>query len=193
MNIRAINDITNFIFMEDALQNCDVILIPGTSHHEITEKAAELYRDGYAPYVLPSGKFSSSLGRFASEKITEQKYYGAFETDFDYCKYILMQNGVPEYAILCENESTNTMENAIFSARVLKTKGIDVKKAILCCQAFHARRAFMSYSLHFGNSELLVCPTVTQGINRDTWYLGDKSYQKVMKELSKCGVYFGQR
>ncbi len=193
MNIRAINDITNFIFMEDTLQTCDVILVPGTSHHEITERAAELYREGYAPYVLPSGKFSSNLGRFATEKITEQKYYGNFETDFDYCKHILMQNGVPESAILCENEATNTMENAILSAKVLKSKGIYVKKAILCCQAFHARRAFMSYSLQFENAELLVCPTATQGIDRDNWYLEDKTYQKVMKELSKCGIYFGQR
>ncbi len=193
MNHRAIRDITNFIFMEDAPQVCDVILIPGTSHHEITEKAAELYRNGYAPYVLPSGKFSSSLGRFASERITEPKYYGAYDTDFDYCKHILMMNGVPEKAILCEQESTNTMENAINSAGVLKKAGIEVKRAILCCQAFHARRAFMSYASHFGDAELLVCPTATQGIHRDSWHLSDKSYRKVMSELSKCGVYFGQK
>ncbi len=59
MNSRAIQDITDFIFMSDLPQKSDVILIPGTSHAEITEKAAELYHQGYAPYILPSGMFVS--------------------------------------------------------------------------------------------------------------------------------------
>ncbi len=54
---RVILDITDFIFMNDAPQESDVILVPGTSHAEITEKAAQLYRKGYANYVLPSGRF----------------------------------------------------------------------------------------------------------------------------------------
>ncbi len=193
MHRRAIDDITNFIFMDDPLQRCDVILVPGTSHHEITEKAAELYQKGYAPYVLPSGKFSSSLGKFARERITEAKYDGPFETDFDYCKHILLANGVPEHAILCEKNATNTMENAMFSALVLKSLGLEVHRAILCCQAFHARRAFMSYARHLGDVDLIVCPTTTQGIERNSWHLEEKTYQKIMKELSKCGVYFGQK
>ncbi len=190
---RAILDITNFIFMNDTPQKSDVILVPGTSHAEITEKAAQLYHQGYANYVLPSGKFSSNLGRFACESVTNPRYTGEYATDFEYCKYILMVNGVPESAILREDQATNTMENAIFSAQVLNEMGIDVKRAILCCQAFHARRSFMSYSCHFPNIELLVVPTETQGITANGWYKNEKSYKKVLKELAKCGVYFSEQ
>lgn len=61
---RVIRDITDFIFMKDLPGSCDVILIPGTSQSVITEKAAELYREGWAPYVLPSGGCSSSIGHY---------------------------------------------------------------------------------------------------------------------------------
>lgn len=190
MNLRAIEDITNFVFMSDMPEKSDIIFLPGTSKSAIIEKAAQLYCFGYAEYVLPSGMYSSTIGRFASENIDNPRYAGDYATDFDYCKHILIQNGVPEKAILREDRSTNSMENAEFSAKALKELGMEVKKAILCCQSFHARRAFMSYACHFPSTEILVVPTDTQGITKINWYLHEKGYQKVMNEVSKCGKYF---
>lgn len=190
MNSKAIKDITKFIFMNDSPRKCDVILIPGTSKSAITEKASELYCAGYAKYVLPSGKFSPNVGKFARTNIDNPRYDGEYETDFEYCKHILMENGVPEEAILCENQATNSMENAYYSAQVLRELQIEVKSAILCCQSFHARRAFMSYACHFPNTEIMVVPTDTQGITADNWFQTEKSYRKVMSEVSKCGKYF---
>lgn len=190
MNYRVIQDITNFIFMCDMPVKSDVIFVPGTSKSAIIEKAAQLYCSGYAEYVLPSGMYSSNVGRFANENIDNPCYAGEYATDFEYCKYILMENGVPEHAIIREEHATNSMENAEFSANVLKELGMEVKKAILCCQSFHARRAFMSYACHFPNAEILVVPTDTQGITKNNWHIHETGYRKVMNELSKCGKYF---
>ena len=66
----------------------------------------------------------------------------------------------------------------------------EYEKAILCCQAFHARRAFMTYAKYFPDTEILVVPTETQGIRRKDWYLQENSYQRVMSEVYKCGEYF---
>lgn len=190
MNSRAIQDISNFIFMNDTPQKSDIILIPGTSQSAVAEHAARLYCSGYAKYVLPSGMYSSKIGRFARERIDNPQYAGEFATDFEYCKHILMKNGVPEKAIICEDRATNSMENAEYSAVVLKELGITINRAILCCQSFHARRAFMSYSLHFPNVEILVAPTDTQEITKEEWFFNENSYRKVMGEVSKCGKYF---
>ena len=190
MNQRVIQDITEFIFMEDALQKSDIIFIPGTSKSAITEKAAQLYLAGYARYIMPSGLYSSTLMRFAAENIDNPRYAGEYDSEFTYCKHILLQNGVPESAILCEDRATNSMENAMYSAQVLKDAGISIKRGIICCQAFHARRAFMSYSHHFQDAVLLIAPTVTQGISKQDWYKSEKGYKKVMGELAKCGAYF---
>ena len=190
MNQRAIRDISDFIFMNDAPQKSEILFIPGTSQSAVTEKAAGLYCAGYAKYVLPSGMYSGKRGKFAAEKIDDPRYAGDYATDFAYCRHILMVNGVPEAAILREDRSTNTMENAAYSAAVLKELGIKIERAILCCQAFHARRAFMSYARHFPDTEILVVPTDTQGIRREDWFLHEKSYQRVMSEVRKCGEYF---
>lgn len=190
MNERAIRDITEFIFMEDQPEKCDVILIPGAAKSLTTERAAELYHAGYAPYVLPSGRYSYKLGRFATEKIDNPRYLGEYETEFAFMKKILLLNGVPESAILREDQATNTVQNARFSADALRAAGITVRKAIISCKAFHARRAFLSYSCFFPGTELLMVPTKSPGLGRDDWFLSEKGYQLVMAEVSKCGSYF---
>jgi uncharacterized SAM-binding protein YcdF (DUF218 family) len=190
MNQRLIHDISEFIFMQDAPQKSDVIFIPGTSQSAISEKAAELFCAGYAKYVIPTGAFSGKRGKCAAEKIDNPRYAGEYATDFAYCRYILKENGVPESAIIREDRSTNTGENAEFTAAILKKVGLPVRKAILCCQAFHARRAFMSYAKYFPDTEILVAPTDTQGIRKEDWFRQEKSYRRVMSELSKCGEYF---
>lgn len=89
-----------------------------------------------------------------------------------------------------EDQATNTTENARFSAQVTQRLGLFVRRAIVCCQAFHARRAFQSYACHFPTAELLVVPTDTQGIRVEDWYKTDRGFRKVMGELTKCGGYF---
>lgn len=190
MNKRLIRDITDFIFMSDVPKKSDVIFIPGSSKSVICEKAAQLYKDGYARYCLPSGMYSSKYGRFASEFVDNPCYMGEYATEFDYCKQVLVENGVPENAILREDRATNSMENAEYSFEVLKDMGIKVTSGIICCQAFHARRAFMSYANYFCNAQLFVVPSVTQGIAGDDWYKTEHGYKKVMGEVEKCGMYF---
>lgn len=63
-------------------------------------------------------------------------------------------------------------------------------KSVICCQAFHARRAFMSYSYFFRDTEFFVVPTATQNIAEDNWYKTEHGYNKVMGEVAKCGIYF---
>lgn len=190
MTARAIRDITDFVFISDEPRKADVILIPGTSQSGVTVRAAELYRQGFAPYVLPAGRWSASRDAFARDKIDDSRYDGDFETDFAYCANILRLSGVPESAILREDRSAHTMENAAFSAAVLKEAGIKVRRAIICCQAFHARRALLTYACHFPGVELLMAPVETQGIRREDWYRNEASWQRVMSEVNKCGKYF---
>ncbi len=187
---RALDDITNFIFMCDETQPSDVIFLPGSAHTEHVLCAARLYHRGLAPYVLPSGKFSYKHGRFLKESITDSNYTGDYETEFAFCRAVLMKNGVPASAIIEESKATNTFENAAFSLEALKEKGIAPKRALLCCQAFHARRAFMTYSYYFHGCELRVIPSVTQNISKENWYQSERGFAFVMDEMQKCGSFF---
>ena len=189
--------ISDFIFVEDTPQKADVIFVPGGNYPDAAVHAATLYRQGFAPYILPSGKYSISVGKFVlagqtknAEKSADRKKRVSYETEFDYLHDILVKNGVDEAAILKEDQATFTYQNAIFSRQVLEMAGISVKRAILCCQAFHARRALLYYQEQFPKTEFVVCPVVTRGIGRDTWMKTAEGIDTVLGEVERCGSQF---
>ncbi len=173
--------ITDFIFMEDEPQKADVIFVPGGNYPDAALHAAKLYSQGFAPYVLPSGRYSILKGRFERD---------AYETECDYLCDILRRSSVPEAAIIREEQATYTYENAVCSRKRTWELGISVRRAILCCQAFHARRSFMYYQEQFPDTEIIVCPVVTQGISRDTWYRTEHGIDTVLGEMERCGSQF---
>lgn len=181
--------ITDFIFIEDAPQKSDIIFVPGGSYPDSARNAARLYREGYAPYIMPSGKYSITKGRF--EYVPEDPAQQTrFETECDYLCDILLQEGVPRSAILREDEATYTYENAIYSRKKLRELGFHVKKAILSCQAFHARRSLMYYQEQFPQVQFFTCPVVTRGISRMSWMKTDEGIDTVLGEVERCGAQF---
>ena len=180
-----IEDMTEFIFVENEPEQADIIFIPGGDQGAIAETAAGLYREGYAPLVLPSGRWSKPVGHCRIPG-----YEG--RTEWEYLRDILMKSGVPEAAILREDQATFTYENAICSRRVTDEAGLGIRKAILCPQAVHARRALLYYKILYPETEFFVCPTVTRGISRKNWFREEKKIDEVLGELEKCGSQFHQ-
>lgn len=167
--------ITEFMFFESNIEPADVIMLPGGSHPQLMEKAAELFHQGFAPYILPSG------GSTPNVKTTE----------WEFLRNIGMELGVPENAILREDKATNTFENSRFSKQVLQQMVIHPKKAILVCKSYHARRALLTYQIDFKETTFLVRPVTDKtGTTKDNWFLDEKRINFVMKELTKVGQYF---
>ena len=188
--LKWIRDITDFIFLEDVPLRADVIFVPGNGHAAPSELAARLYRDGLAPYVLPSGRYAIGSSGFAGQKSGERRYAGSFETEWQFMRHILMENGVPEYAILREDEATYTYQNAIFSRRRTDSENLTIARGIICCMPMHARRAKMYYETLYPEAQLLVCPARGTPITRDTWIHTEEGIDAVLGELSRCGGQF---
>ena len=185
-----IEDITKFIFIKDEPEKADIIFIPGSSNWVLAETAARLYKEGKAGKIMPSWMYVYQCGRFMNERVTDERYKGVYRTEAEFLASVLIKNGVPEENVIKEERATNTYENAIFSKELIKEMGIEVKTAILCPQAFHARRAFMTYSHLFPDTEFYVVPTDTQGITASNWHKTERGIQVVLGELKKCGEYF---
>jgi len=185
---RHVRAVTEFIFVEDQPEPADVILIPGSRKIEHAVHAAEMYRAGYAPYVLPSGRYSTTYGRFKGVPERYQADYpGEYETEWAFLRAVLLKNGVPDSAILREDQATYTWENALYSRDVLQAAGIRTKTAILSCHAFHARRALLYYQTAMPDTRFIVCPTATPGYTRDDWFLTEKGRARVMGEVQRLG------
>ena len=188
--LKWIEDITDFIFLKDTPAPADVIFIPGNGCAEPSELAAQLYREGFAPYVLPSGRYAIGSGAFAGQISGSREYSGRFETEWAFMRHILLENGVPERAILREDEATYTYQNAINSRRCTDSEGLDIRRAILCCMPVHARRARMYYQTLFPEAELLVCPVHGADITRENWMCSAQGIDRVLGEMERCGSQF---
>lgn len=182
--------VTDFIFVSDEPQDADVIFVPGGAYPEIAERAAVIWGEGFARHILPSGKFSILGGAFDGPASKKEQYPGTYETEWAFLRDVLVRNGVPEEAILREEQATYTYENALYSKQVADSAGLQVRKAILCCQAYHARRALMYFQYVFPGTTFFVCPAVTQGVGRDTWVQSESGIRLVLGELSRIGRQF---
>ncbi|MFN5323345.1 MAG: YdcF family protein [Bacteroidota bacterium] len=54
---------------------------------------------------------------------------------------VLLESGIPDSCIVVENDSRNTYENAVYSAKTIKGNPALYGKALLITSAFHMRRA----------------------------------------------------
>lgn len=190
MNDRIITDITNFIFVEDKPQKVDAIFLPGGSHPEQPEYAAELYKQGVAPIFIVSGGVSVKKQKFDGVKSKSDIYSKEYKTDCEFLTDVLNINGVPISAIYGEDKSGHTRDNAFFSRIVADKNGLEIKTAIIVCKAFHARRCLMLYQMAFPDTTFYVCPIVCMGITKYNWYTTAQGIDRVLGELSRCGNQF---
>jgi uncharacterized SAM-binding protein YcdF (DUF218 family) len=164
------------MFFETGIGKSDVILVPGGSQPQLMEKAAALYHEGIAPYILPSGGATPNVET----------------TEWEFLRNLGVTLGVPEEAILKEDQAANTFDNARFSLQVLEQMGIPHKTVVLVCKTYHARRALFTYQLVFPKDTVFyVSPVIDwTGISKDNWYLDEQSINRVMNEFEKIGKYF---
>lgn len=184
-----LDNFTNFIFLEDHPRKSDIIFVPGNGYPQMAERAALLWKSGYAPWILPSGRYSVLTGKFAGVQANQERYADQYETEWDFLFDVLLKNGVDRQVILRENQATYTYQNAIFSRNVTDREKIPVNRAIICCKAQHARRCRMYYQLLYPEAELLICPSDV-GINRTNWYLTEDGIEEILGEVERCGKQF---
>ena len=187
---RFLDQISDFIFVEDKPERADIIFVPGNGFPQMSIEAARLWKEGMAPWILPSGKYSIGKGAFTGVQVMKEKYQGPYQTEWEFLKDVLMKNGVPADAVLKEDQATFTWENAKFSRKVTDQAGINIRKAIICCKNYHARRALMYYQRAYPDTEFRVCPCCVDGITRDNWIESERGIKEVLAEVNRIVTQF---
>lgn len=185
---RPFDCISDFMFFGDQLEKADIILVPGCFRPHLILKAVELYKQGLAPLILPSGGVGHKLGlKIAAGEVS-------WQSEWEYLQSIALENGVPAEAILKEDQALHTFDNAQLSRQLVDKLGIKVKKAILVCKAHHARRALLTYQAALSKDvEYFVCSVIDdRDVRVDNWFTTEKKIGMVMSELEKIGKYFGK-
>lgn len=185
-----IRELTDFIFVQDEPQAADIIFVPGNGHAAPSERAAQLYAEGLSPYVLPSGRYAIGLRKFAGQISGARRYGEGFATEWQFMRAVLMANGVPESAILREDEATYTYQNAINSRKRTDAEGLVIRRAIICCMPVHARRARMYYQTLYPETQFFVCPAEVAAITRENWQETEAGIDALLCEVERCGGQF---
>lgn len=131
-------------------QKADCIVGFGNYNDQIALRAAELYRQGYSGRVL----FTGGLGRNTAQLWSKSEAEHFAET--------AIRAGVPEEAVIIENQSANTGENILFTRRRLSELGIPVRRILGVHQPFMERRIYAALRVHWPEVEAVITsPQVT--------------------------------
>lgn len=158
----AISILWNYLCLHQTPKEADCILGFGCYNEDVARRAAQLYHQGLAPLVL----FTGGLGRN-----TRSMWNGSEAGRF---AAIALAEGVPEEAILREEESTNSGENLIFSRRMLAERGLTHSRIIGVHKPYMERRLYAAFPVYWPEAEV----TVT------SW---QQSYEAYLSGLSRWG------
>ncbi|MBX4189042.1 YdcF family protein [Candidatus Parcubacteria bacterium] len=129
--LEKILQLWDYLAENDTLENADLIYVFGGIGEAAVKEALKLKNEGYAPKILFSGKKASYM---ADVEITEAEKYAE----------IAIEAGISKEDILIENESVNTPENIVNSAKLLHSLNFLPKKVIAVSLPYHMKRAGLS-------------------------------------------------
>ena len=133
-------------YMHMGMQPCkaDCIVGFGNYNDQIALRAAELYRQGYAPRIL----FTGGLGRN-----TDTLWTGS---EAEHFAQTAIQAGVPQKDIIIEDRSTNTAENILFTRQKLDELGLPAARILGVHQPFMERRIYAALKVHWPEVDAVI-------------------------------------
>jgi uncharacterized SAM-binding protein YcdF (DUF218 family) len=128
--------IWNYMVLNQTLKKADVILALGSNDIRVADRAAELYKKGYAPYIICSGGIAhtndiNATGWDKSEAVVYKNH--------------LLELGVPEEKIILEVDSKNCQENVLFTKKLIHDRNLNFKKLILVQKPWMERRMYATF------------------------------------------------
>ncbi|MGH7753966.1 MAG: YdcF family protein [Gemmatimonadales bacterium] len=165
--LQAIGD---FLAPEDPLAAVDAVIAISGDGRERVGTAADLFRRGYAPWLILSG--GPVLARRASGSAQE---LARFAREF----------GVPPDRILLDEQATSTVENARGSTRVMQEHGL--RSAILVTSPYHMRRSIVIFRSTFAplGLRVLAYPARNSFFDLQGWWKIPQRREFVIREYLK--------
>lgn len=174
--------LTRLIFggIQDDGQKGDCIFVFGGKSTSRVLKAAQLFKEKRAPYVLLTGGASR---------------WDLPETEAQWMKEHLLKYNVPEEQILLECEAANTTENVVASMMVLQKKFSLhlVKRILVVSSPYHIRRCHLTLKTYMPSwIEYSLCPDDRPYGQIYNWWKAKKERERVIKEARSLVKYVNE-
>ena len=140
----------DFMHMNQSPEQADVIVGFGCYDEDIPRRCAELWHQGYAPYVCFTGGLGRNTGKLWTK--TEAERFAA----------IAVAEGVPEDRIILEDKSTNSAENLLFTPKILAGVGVKAEKIIAVHKPYMEKRLWAAMQVYWPDVQAIyTSPRVT--------------------------------
>ncbi|MCA9349414.1 YdcF family protein [Candidatus Saccharibacteria bacterium] len=147
-----------------------IIVISGGQTLARAQTGLELFNKGYSSTLIFSGAVTD----------------GDSDSNAEVMKQYALDQGVPESAIITEDQATNTLENA---ERIVKLIGnLSSKRVILVTSPYHQKRSYLTFHKVLGDDwEILSYPSTEPGSDwsKYGWWRTAFGWRITISELAK--------
>ena len=147
----AVLTIWDYMLLQHGLQKADVILLLGSNDPRTAKYAAELFLEGWAPYLVITGDGTNHVNK---NRALPDVFGNRPEAEV--FAAIAMKAGVPKEKLILETKANNTAENFTFTKQLLGQRGIAVDTAIVVQKPYMERRSFATGKIAWPELEQIV-------------------------------------
>jgi uncharacterized SAM-binding protein YcdF (DUF218 family) len=144
----------NYQQLDIPLQPADVIIAMGCEDIRVAERAAQLFKDGFAGWVVCTGR--------SGERTKAMLQRRDFQTEAELFADVVQKADVPADCVLKEDKATNSGENIARTKELLAQKKIEPKRIIVVTVPYSERRQQATYKERWPEMEVITTsPQVT--------------------------------
>ena len=145
-----------------------IVAVSGGDTDARTDEAVKLYKNGWSNLLIFSGAAADKTGPSNAKAMRKHA----------------LKKGVPDSAIVIEENSNTTQENARLSRNVFSERKIS--RIILVTSAYHQRRAGIEFRLAAGgNVEVINHPVAQDKQWSNWWWISPNGWWLAMSEIIK--------
>ena len=162
------------LYLGDTPHHADAIIVLSGDlepYFYRTKKAVELYKQGYAPYIIFSG-------------------YGSGGDNAEFLSRIALHYHIPEQAIIIEPNARTTYENFFFSKPLILKHGF--RSILIVTSPYHQLRAYLVAKKQFKGTDVMIYNCASHAPQSSTGSLNNRIREAkfVMMEYFKIVGYY---
>ena len=173
--------IWDYMLVGHSLRKVDCIFVLCSHDIRVADYAVDLYKTGYAPYLLFSGGVTQ-------QNAALNVFWDSAEAD--YFARRAAAAGIPSDRILIENRSTNTGENFRFSRKLLEARGLNFQSFILTQKPYMERRVLATAQRQWPELDVVITsPPISCGDYLSGCLPRDAVIQHIVGDFQRVKVY----
>lgn len=148
-----------------------IVVVSGGDTEARTAEGIKMYQNGWSPLIVFSGAARDTTGPSNAEVMRRQA----------------VAEGVPEQAILTEDLSRTTAENAEQTRTLIRQLGIE--RVMIVTSAYHQRRASHEFEKRAGDIEIVNHPVARDRQWSEYWWTTPMGWYLALSEAVKIMIF----